>query len=307
MWLWHLTKESAAAQNAAFLLPPRGQIHSLSCLFYRSQTHESHRLIALFCMPKIITRLPGPALARESHSLAHPDPPSPPVSANQRLWKSGTMSDWDGLFDDSSEQDSSLHGASSASGMGSSHSLQNDPSHTSGGRGTPIAADPFGTNLRSYAAQNAFHASSAALTKSTGSERISHTACDGSVLGVSPRFSGPREPGNTVSSVSSLNDPILEHFASHTSSASPTTSAIRPNGGLGTPSSSFFEATDSDETDSYNEELNHRQGYAVGTPATSDASVEADTITALDQDHEDQATATLNRNSLLAGLESPSE
>jgi hypothetical protein len=111
-----------------------------------------------------------------------------------------------------------------------------------------------------------------------------------------------------------------QYFALHTPSASPAaspaTSAIRQAGSLETPSSSSScsssdEATQSDETGSYQEELNLRGGDAeLTTPDTSETSTEADNTFFLhqdqDQDYEDPV-AVIPAPELLFGLRSPSE
>lgn len=158
-----------------------------------------------------------------------------------------------------------------------------------------------GTN-QTLGTQSALHTSSTS-TKSTCSEGISYTPCDGSICSLPPRVSASWEPGDAASSTSGLNDPILEHFASRRLSAAPTASPIRQITPPGSPSSSV-EGTGSDETGSRTTSLNLEQDWALGTPATSDASDDAGTDFGHDQDHEAGAA---DRESSLFGLELPSE
>jgi hypothetical protein len=161
-----------------------------------------------------------------------------------------------------------------------------------------------GTNQRS-GTQSVLHTSSTS-TKSTSSEGISYTPRDGSTCSLPPRVSASLEPGETVSSTSDLNDPILEHFASQRLPAAPAALPIGQVTPAGSPSSSI-DGTGSDETGSGTTELNLEQDWALGTPATSDANEDAGTDFGLDQDDDDLATGRVNRDSLLIGLEVPSE
>jgi hypothetical protein len=216
------------------------------------------------------------------------------------------MSERWSLFDDSSEQEGSFFEASSASLMSVSHSS----SHQPGGQDSSTGINQFSFNSTVYTPRYTSQTSSIASTKSTGSRHKSYTPCDGCVWGLSPRFPFWREPGLPLSSASSLNDPILRSFASHTpsgSSASPANSAIRQTAGPNTPSSSSTETTESDETDSYEEEPNLGEGDdELRTPATSDTSGEADFIFVLDQVYGDQVAAIPSRESLI-GLQLPGE
>jgi hypothetical protein len=211
------------------------------------------------------------------------------------------MANWDAFFDDSSENDGTFHGASSTSDS-SFDLFQNDLSSQPGGQCTAVAIHLSETSQRP---QSAFHTSSTS-TKSTGSERISYTHCDGSVWSLPPRIPVPLEPGDIVSSASGLNDPILEHFASRTPAAAPTASPIRQIAHPGSLSS-FTEGTGSDETGSRSTELNLEFGWELGTPATSEASRDTEHIFGLDQDHDDYAAGIANRETSLIGLELPSK
>jgi hypothetical protein len=110
---------------------------------------------------------------------------------------------------------------------------------------------------------------------------------------------------NNFPSASSLNYPIFEHLASRTPPAPPTASSTRLATSLGTlPTHS--EVTESDEIDSHIEELDLQRSHSGGdTPTTSEASLNAEHIFVLDQDHEGETGATPNKNTLLIGLEFP--
>jgi hypothetical protein len=189
------------------------------------------------------------------------------------------MSERRSPFDDSSEQEGSFYGASSASLMSFSQDSSTGFNHF-----TTVYTPQYASPTESIAW----------------------------VWGLSPRFLVSREPGLPLSSASSLNDPILRSFASHTpsgSSASPANSAIGQTAGLNTPSSSSStETTESDEIDSYEEEPNLGEGdEELRTPATSDASGEADIIFVLDQVYGEQVAAIPSRESSLIGLQLPGE
>jgi hypothetical protein len=210
------------------------------------------------------------------------------------------MSERCSMFDDSSEQEGSFFGASSASLMSFSHSSSYQP----GGQDAFARTNQFSAILPFYTPQYGSHTSSIAWTKSTGSKRISYTTCDEWVRGVSPCFPVWREPGPPLSSASSLNDPVLRSFASHTPSASPANSAIRQTAGLNTPSSSSTGSTESDETDHDEEQPDFGEGdEELGTPDTSDASV-SDIIFVFDQVDGDQVAVIPSRE-LLIGLQLP--
>jgi hypothetical protein len=219
------------------------------------------------------------------------------------------MSERRSQFDDWSDQGGSFFGTSSASFMSFSHSS----SHQPGGQDSSMRSNLFSANPPFRTPQYSSHASSIASTKSTGSKHKSYTTCDEWVWGFSPRFPASWEPGPPLSSASSLNDPILRSFASHTpsgSSASPANSAIGQTAGLNTPSSSSSsstETTESDEIDSDEEEPNLGEGdEELGTPATSDASGEADIIFVLDQVYGDHVAGIPSSESLI-GLQLPGE
>ncbi|KAF4622682.1 hypothetical protein G7Y89_g14343 [Cudoniella acicularis] len=123
--------------------------------------------------------------------------------------------------------------------------------------------------------------------------------------GITPRFLGPREFRDDASSESSsLLDPILEHFAQYTPPASSVSSHIqqtsRPRTLSSDETTETTETTESDETNSYNSESSpERADRALGTPATSHASQEAEIPPVVDQDHEDEA---IPHRLLLVGL-----
>lgn len=212
------------------------------------------------------------------------------------------MSSWGDSFDGWSEQVDSIQGTSSASNISSSDFSQSDHSYQLGGGTTGRGTPSFDAVLTSYASRPVTHVSRTPSTNSTGSEQLSYAASAGSVLGITPRFSAPRESRDHASSASSSPyDPILGHFALHTplasSAAPPSQQPSRPN------SLSSDETTESDETGFHSAESNpERAKGAVGTPATSDASQEAEILFAVDQDHEDQVLAIPN-NLALVGLE----
>jgi hypothetical protein len=186
------------------------------------------------------------------------------------------MSERRSPFDDSREQEGSFYGASSASLKSFSQDSSTGINHF-----TTVYTPQYASPTESIAW----------------------------VWGLSPRFLVSREPGLPLSSASSLNDPILRSFASHTpsgSSASPANSAIGQTAGLNTPSSST-ETTESDEIDSYEEEPNLGEGdEELRTPATSDTSGEADIIFVLDQVYGERVAAIPSRESLI-GLQLPGE
>ena len=185
------------------------------------------------------------------------------------------MSERRSPFDDSSEQEGSFYGASSASLMSFSQDSSTGFNHF-----TTVYTPQYASPTESIAW----------------------------VWGLSPRFLVSREPGLPLSSASSLNDPILRSFASHTPAA--LTTAIRQTAGLNTPSSSSSstETTKPDEMDPYEEEPNLGEGdEQLRTPATSDTSGEADIIFVLDQVYGEQVAAIPSRESSLIGLQLPGE
>jgi hypothetical protein len=194
----------------------------------------------------------------------------------------------DGVFDDSSEQGATFNGTPSASGTGSTlfQDIDSFPDHFPGQGGAAAALHSASTS-----------------TKSTGSHRISYTPRDGSVLSLPPRASAPREPGNTLSLASGPNDPILEHFAEQAASGAPRASTIRQIAHSDSSSSSA-EGTGLEETDSGRTELDSEP--AVGTPATSDASEDAD-ILGLAEGPYGHLTGAANRDLSLAGLDLPGQ
>jgi hypothetical protein len=217
------------------------------------------------------------------------------------------MSERRSLFDNLSEQEGSFFEASSSSLM----SFSPPSSHQPGGQYSYTGINQFSFNPTVYTPQYASQTSSIASTKSTGSKHKSYTPCDEWVWGLSPRFPASLEPGLPLSSASSLNDPILRSFASHTpsgSSASPANSAIGQTVGLNAPSSSSSTGTtESGEIDSDEEEPNPGEGdEELRTPATSDTSGEADIIFVLDHVYGDQVAAIPSRESLI-GLQLPRE
>jgi hypothetical protein len=131
---------------------------------------------------------------------------------------------------------------------------------------------------------------------------MSYLGSTGSVSAVTPGFSAPEEGGNYASSASlSVIDPILEHFAQRLPRTLPAASPMWQT----TRSSSVtsYETTGSDETDSCSSESSPQPGNrTLETPATSDASLEADLLFALDQD-QDQDEAAIPNHLLLVGLE----
>jgi hypothetical protein len=211
------------------------------------------------------------------------------------------MSERSSMFDGSSEQEGSFLGASSASLMSFTHSS----SHQPGRQDSSTRTNPFSLNPTVYTPQNSSQTSSIASSNSPGSRHKSYTTCDEWVWGVLPRFPVSREPG-PLSSASSLNDPILQSFASHTPSASPANSAIGQTASLNTPSSSSTEATESDETDSDEEEPGLQEGEGELSSATSEGSLEADIPLALDLDHGHQVAVIPLREALF-GLQFPSK
>ena len=207
---------------------------------------------------------------------------------------SGTMSERS-TFDDSSEQAGNFFAASSPSLMSFSHSSSQQP----GGQDSSTRTNQVSVNPTVYTPQNSSQTLNIASAKSSGSRHKSYTTCDEWVWGVSPRFPVSPEPG-PLSSASSLNDPILRSFASHTPAA--LTTAIRQTAGLNTPSSSSSstETTKPDEMDPYEEEPNLGEGdEQLRTPATSDTSGEADIIFVLDQVYGDQVHSIPSREALL--------
>jgi hypothetical protein len=213
------------------------------------------------------------------------------------------MSERRSLFDNSSEQEGSFFEASSSSLM----SFSPPSSHQPGGQYSSTGINQFSFNSTVYTPQYGSQTSSIASTKSTGSKHKSYTPCVEWVWGLSPRFPVSLEPGLPLSSASSLNDPILRSFASHTpsgSSASPANSAIGQTAGLNTPSSST-EATESNETDS-DEEPSLQEGEGELSSATSEGSLEADILFAPDLDHGHQVAVLPHREALF-GLQFPSK
>jgi hypothetical protein len=103
--------------------------------------------------------------------------------------------------------------------------------------------------------------------------------------------------------VSELNDPILVRFAQQAASGAPRASTTRQIAHSGSSSSSA-EGTGPEETDSGRTELDSEP--AVGTPATSDASEDADLL-GLDQGPYGHLTGAANRDLSLAGLDLPGQ
>jgi hypothetical protein len=195
----------------------------------------------------------------------------------------------DEVFDDSSEQGATFNGTSSASGTGSTLFQVIDS-----------LPDPFA----GQGGAAALHSASTS-TKSTGSYRISYTPWGGSVSSLPPHASAPREPGNTLSLASDLNDPILVRFAQQAASGAPRASTIRQIAHSDSSSSSA-EETGPEETDSGRTELDFELRWAVGTPATSDASEDAD-ILGLAQGPYGHLTGAANRDLSLTGLDLPGQ
>jgi hypothetical protein len=107
---------------------------------------------------------------------------------------------------------------------------------------------------------------------------------------------------NSFLSAHSLNDPILQHFASHTLSSMTLLTRQTASPGTLSPQS---EITEADETDSHIEELNLQRDHSGAvTPATSEASLNSDKVFTLDQDFGGQTGANPNIDALI-GLEFP--
>jgi hypothetical protein len=107
---------------------------------------------------------------------------------------------------------------------------------------------------------------------------------------------------NCFLSAPSLNDPILQHFASHTLSSMALLTRQTASPATLSPQS---EITEPDETDSHIEELNLQRDHSGAiTPATSDAILNSDKVFAVDQDLGGQTGATPNMDALI-GLEFP--
>jgi hypothetical protein len=120
LWLCSfLERQQRPKLRPSFLLRPKGRsILSLSSSSYGRQPHHLHRLLALFCIPKITAQLPGNCtMSGQSHPCSKPDLPR---GCEPFSLESGTMAKWDGILDDSSEQGSTFHGTSSATGSSSS-------------------------------------------------------------------------------------------------------------------------------------------------------------------------------------------
>ncbi|KAH8656008.1 hypothetical protein BGZ60DRAFT_146661 [Tricladium varicosporioides] len=111
----------------------------------------------------------------------------------------------------------------------------------------------------------------------------------GSVLGITPGFSTPHESEGFASSTSSSYDPILGHFALHTPLASSAAPLSQPLSKPNTLSSD--ETTESGETGFHSAESNPKRAvWALGTPATSEASQEAENPPTVYQDNAALAT-----------------
>lgn len=214
------------------------------------------------------------------------------------------MSERSSLFGDWNEQGGSFY----ASLMGFSRSSSYQAGGQDASARTYQSSAVLPSYTRFYTPQHGSHTSSIAYTKSTSSRRIAYTTLDEWARGVTPCLPAWREPGPPLSSASSLNDPILRSFASHTpsgSSASPANSAIGQTAGPNTPSIST-DATDSDKSDSDEEEHDFGEGDdELRTPDTSDASV-SDIIFVFDQVDADQAAVIPSRE-LLIDLQLPAE
>jgi len=193
-------------------------------------------------------------------------------------------------FDESSEQGAAFNGTSSAGGTGSTlfQNIDSLPDPSAGQDGTAAALDSASTS-----------------TKSTGSYRISYTPCGGSVSSLLPRASAPQKPGSTLSLASDLNDPILVCFAQQAASGAPRASPIRQIAHSDSSSSSA-EGTGPEEADSGQTELDFEPRRAVGTPATSDASEDADNL-GFAQGPYAHLTGVANRDFSLAGLDLPGQ
>ncbi|KAF8860621.1 hypothetical protein BDZ45DRAFT_724367 [Acephala macrosclerotiorum] len=202
------------------------------------------------------------------------------------------MSHWGDSFDDWNKSFSS---ASSACDISSSDIFQSDHPHRPGGQS---ARDPFNTVLTSSAAYPVNHVSSIPSIDSTGNEWISYFGSTASASGVTPSLSAPEEAGNHASSASpSVIDSILKHFVQYTPPTPPAASPIWQT----TTSSRYtsYETTGSDETDSCSSESGPEP--ADGTPATSDTSLEAGLLFAIDQDQDEEVA--IPDDLVLAGLE----
>lgn len=276
------TKSRAAQTATAFLTeawcPP---LSSLFCLW---QSRDSYRLLVFFCTPKIITRLPGPVPTSASSQPCPTPNHQPPHNYRSVSLKPGTMANWDRAFGGSSEQ--YFSGTYSTSGTSSSLAPSN-LSYQLGEQGSTAASHSSGASHRP---QSATHTSSTSA-KSTESEGVSLTPCDGSVWSSPPHGSASRMHTGSAASASGLNGPILERFASRTPPASPTASPIRQITQKGSLSSSDGRngSTWTDETDSRGVGLVLGLGRELGTPVTSDASQDAENISDLDTDDDEHA------------------
>ena len=191
------------------------------------------------------------------------------------------------VSDDLSEHDVTSHGTSSASGTGST-TFQDDSPYASPGPGTTAAVNSASTS-----------------SKSTGSHQISYTPCDGSVCSLLPRSSASREPGDNLSSVSGLDDPILQHFAQCVPSPPPRASPIRQIGHSDSSSSSA-EGAGPEEIDSHSTELGFNLRSVQGTPDTSHAGEDGD-IFGLYHGHHRLPIGAANRDLSLVGLDLPGQ
>jgi hypothetical protein len=203
------------------------------------------------------------------------------------------MSHWGDSSDDWNESFSEV---SFGSDISSSDIFQGDHSHPPGGQSA--GGDPFNTVLTSSTAYSANNVSSILSVDSTRNEWMSYPGSTGSVSG---SFSALNEAGNYTSSASpSVIDSILAHFARHLPSTLPPALPIWQTTSSSSPTS--YETTGSDETDSCSSESGAQPANrTLETPATSDASLEADLLLATDQD-QDEVVAIPNEL-LLAGLE----
>jgi hypothetical protein len=156
----------------------------------------------------------------------------------------------------------------------SSQYLQHDPTHRSMRRASNWSSTSSNC-----------HFSIATSTESTSNLIVSDEACDGSNPS-DPFDDSTSSQGSDIHLASSLNDRIIECFTSHVDSTLILEhEALNVNSQLlSTLASSSDEPTEPDETDSLIELELQGNDAVLRTPATSEASAEADSIFCLDVD-----------------------
>lgn len=227
-----------------------------------------------------------------------PAPPERPDQPKATTPTRAIMRAWNNLSDNLREQVEILPGVSSTSTFSSFSTVTSSWSSSRSAphrlslsrQGILDASNNVGMNSASHAVHS----------------DIAGTALTHNMPYVPPSSPAPSPFTGTSSSASTPPDPILEHFASLTRSALPSTSPTGFTSNFTASSPSVASVSDHTDFDS-GQSLAQGADGALGTPATSDTSTEADDIFAFDQNDGGQAASIQEREAFLVGLSLPGE